>query len=367
MQAVVPERLPSVYFQMCLPEGRLRLFQVLQSLQDHHRRHKHDGNAGPAASKAAPGRSTQAGRTYERRSADDDAAAAADAFEQDTAAMDVCAGGEADTLNSCDYDEVSTHRSSTPQQTKLSSQAVSDISAACRGFRLGSNGDAAVDLSGFSTSSTSKGGKGPHKSPAGWCGWFGRLFGCGPSAAAPATPARVMPSGCAFWQEFSASIHVMCLAEIKYAMMAQSVVGVPGVMTLLCNLSTTVDFGLDTVEQVGEINQTWLMEDTSVRKDALLVPCQLVQGPAANSLPKWYHNAACHGRVCCGSHASQCQCCLAAVGYEIASLSCHGWHQDVCCQVQEKRTRQGDNCMHSQSCDRGHTATYCPSIPQFVM
>jgi hypothetical protein len=54
--------------------------------------------------------------------------------------------------------------------------------------------------------------------------------------------------GSKFWQEFSGSIHVLCLSEIKYAMMAQSVVGVPGAMTLLCNLSTTVNLGMDTDE-----------------------------------------------------------------------------------------------------------------------
>lgn len=55
-------------------------------------------------------------------------------------------------------------------------------------------------------------------------------------------------TGCHFWQEFSACVYVMCLSEIKYALMAQSVVGVPGVMTLLCNLSTTVNLGTDTEE-----------------------------------------------------------------------------------------------------------------------
>lgn len=55
-------------------------------------------------------------------------------------------------------------------------------------------------------------------------------------------------SGSDFWREFSGSVHVLCLSEIKFAMMAQSVVGVPGVMTLLCNLSTTVNLGTDTDE-----------------------------------------------------------------------------------------------------------------------
>lgn len=53
-----------------------------------------------------------------------------------------------------------------------------------------------------------------------------------------------------FWRMFGSSIHVLCLAEIKHAMMSHSVVGVPGTMTLLCNLSTTVDLGPDTHSQV---------------------------------------------------------------------------------------------------------------------
>lgn len=51
-----------------------------------------------------------------------------------------------------------------------------------------------------------------------------------------------------FWQTFSSNINVLCLSEAKHALMAHSLVGVPGAITLLCNLSTTVDFGLDTAQ-----------------------------------------------------------------------------------------------------------------------
>jgi hypothetical protein len=62
-----------------------------------------------------------------------------------------------------------------------------------------------------------------------------------------------------FWEDFSDSIHLLCLSEIKYAMMAQSVVGVPGVMTLLCNLSTTINFGPDTLQaEHPEVSIVWL-------------------------------------------------------------------------------------------------------------
>lgn len=53
-----------------------------------------------------------------------------------------------------------------------------------------------------------------------------------------------------FWREFSASIHVLDLSDFKYAMMAASIVGVPGVMSLLCNLSVTVGLDEDTLKTV---------------------------------------------------------------------------------------------------------------------
>lgn len=51
-----------------------------------------------------------------------------------------------------------------------------------------------------------------------------------------------------FWEAFAARVHVLCLSEVKCALVAQGVVGVPGVMSLLCNLSTTVNLKLDTDE-----------------------------------------------------------------------------------------------------------------------
>jgi hypothetical protein len=73
----------------------------------------------------------------------------------------------------------------------------------------------------------------------------------------PAASKHPYSTGTVFWQDFSASIHVLCLSEIKYAMMAQSIVGVPGAMTLLCNLSTTVDFSTG---QDMEALPPWLRE-----------------------------------------------------------------------------------------------------------
>jgi hypothetical protein len=72
-----------------------------------------------------------------------------------------------------------------------------------------------------------------------------------PQGACPIRGSAVdacMAGTAGFWQAFGSSIHILCLSEVKHALMAQSLVGVPGAMTLLCNLSTTVDFGLDAAQ-----------------------------------------------------------------------------------------------------------------------
>lgn len=56
------------------------------------------------------------------------------------------------------------------------------------------------------------------------------------------------------WQAFAARVHVLCLSEVKCALVAQGVVGVPGVMSLLCNLSATVNLRPDTD---GEQVRSW--------------------------------------------------------------------------------------------------------------
>jgi hypothetical protein len=55
-------------------------------------------------------------------------------------------------------------------------------------------------------------------------------------------------TGTGFWQAFGARVNVLCLSEVKCALVAQGVVGVPGVMSLLCNLSTTVNLTVETDE-----------------------------------------------------------------------------------------------------------------------
>jgi hypothetical protein len=59
-----------------------------------------------------------------------------------------------------------------------------------------------------------------------------------------------MPSGAPFWRRFAARMHVLCLGELRHALMAHSCVGVPGVISLLSNLCVTSDFEVENLEKV---------------------------------------------------------------------------------------------------------------------
>ena len=127
------------------------------------------------------------------------------------------------------------------------------------------NGDATVDLSAFQSQLAAAQQRQQYQQQkqdgTGWSDW-GSAKGSTPSPEPqhpPHAKHHPLPTGCKFWLQFSGSIHVLCLSEVKYAMMAQSVVGVPGAMTLLCNLSTTVDFGLDTTQKL-EALPPWLRD-----------------------------------------------------------------------------------------------------------
>lgn len=50
-----------------------------------------------------------------------------------------------------------------------------------------------------------------------------------------------MPDGQEFWHVISKQLQVLCLEEFKQALLAHSLVGCPGVITLLCNMATTAD------------------------------------------------------------------------------------------------------------------------------
>jgi hypothetical protein len=65
-----------------------------------------------------------------------------------------------------------------------------------------------------------------------------------------------MPSGAPFWRRFAARMHVLCLGELRHALMAHSCVGVPGVISLLSNLCVTSDFEVENLEKVRYSVQT---------------------------------------------------------------------------------------------------------------
>jgi len=225
LKVLAPKHLPKVYMQICLPDGQLRLHRVLHSMQ---------GLSGQPA-----GLSTHSTSIHLANAAAGSAGQAA-----------------ATGL---------THTQNPAPGTAITSQTVSV--GLFLGYRpLGQSAQpvssdqayTAVELGPYSPAALSWQPPGlqqqrplaEHQQQQQQQAEGSSHGGSGAPEVGPAGHRlrQGVQSGCAFWQEFSAGLHVMCLAEIKYDMMAQSVVGVPGVMTLLCNLSTTVDFGLDTKE-----------------------------------------------------------------------------------------------------------------------
>jgi hypothetical protein len=275
LQVVPPGRLPSVYLQVCLPEGRLRLFQVLQSLQD---------SRLPLRA-AVLGATCAAGLHMGANSTEDAAPGAA----KDAAAVEEAeeaAAGEFDTLGASKTSRWAPESADEGPNSTAATAAAAAATGRARASRaaaqrvpaavaarsdMGTNGDARVDLSSYqnlspsprSMSKTSAQGhpqQQQQQSKGLWGRWLAALTACfGSCTAGPASNHKPLPMGTEFWEEFSGSIHLLCLAEIKYAMMAQSVVGVPGVMTLLCNLSTTVDFGLEMMQETSYL-PSWMRD-----------------------------------------------------------------------------------------------------------
>jgi hypothetical protein len=174
MQTSPPASLPSIFVQMVLPEGRLRLYQAMQSLQ-----------APTAAAAAAAGTgSGQFQGVHQRSSKASPAAASAAAAGLPT-------------------DATTFYRSS----TLTASQVVRD---------------------GSSSAGCCSGGKQQQQQQQ----------------------QQPMPSGAPFWRRFAARMHVLCLGELRHALMAHSCVGVPGVISLLSNLCVTSDFEVENLEKV---------------------------------------------------------------------------------------------------------------------
>jgi hypothetical protein len=201
-----------------------------------------------------------------------DADAAAAAVPDDDIALqadDAAAAGETDCITQDDlYSAALGSGTASAAKAPASAGGIPAAAAAAPGDAytgLNCNGDATVDLSAFQSQLAAAQQHQRHQQQkqdgTGWSDW-GSAKGSTPSPEPqhpPHAKHHPLPTGCKFWLQFSGSIHVLCLSEVKYAMMAQSVVGVPGAMTLLCNLSTTVDFGLDTTQELEGL-PAWLRD-----------------------------------------------------------------------------------------------------------
>jgi hypothetical protein len=163
---------------MVLPEGRLRLYQAMQSLQA----------AAPAAA----------------------------------------AGGAAH------------HHHHHGQQPHISNLKASSAAAGLGGSKK--HADTARDPSLFYRSSTLNASQIRRESKDG--GGTSCCSGRSKQARQP------MPIGAPFWRRFSVAMHVLCLGELRHALMAHSCLGVPGIITLLSNLSVTSDFEVENLEKV---------------------------------------------------------------------------------------------------------------------
>ena len=202
-QTTPPHRLPSVYIQVCSPEGRVRLRRMLAALQPHS-----NGQPAQPGMMAAPlhhgnaqEQQEQQGSLQQQQSVFADRAGPQQPGSAETPVLGI---------------SVKANDHPPPITSHIETQPVTS------------------DTESFTP---------PGLRPLGSC----------PINGPPVNASMAGTTG--FWHAFGSSIHILCLSEAKHALMAQSLVGVPGTMTLVCNLSTTVDFGFDTsqVEHVSNI------------------------------------------------------------------------------------------------------------------
>jgi hypothetical protein len=216
IQVTPPTSLPTVYQQVCLPAGRMALQRVLAGFQgasssEWQRSSDASLQAGSPAAAAFAQSNTHHGQPT--AAAFGQACGPSDASQAESAAMHRRRGA----AGMMHVDQGAIQQS--PRQHSGMSAPLQ-----ANGVAYDSSNSSSREHSGSAAAAASH-----------------------PAKSESQAVSRAAVAG-SFWEEFSGSIHLLCLAEIKYAMMAQSVVGVPGVMTLLCNLSTTVDFARDTFQ-----------------------------------------------------------------------------------------------------------------------
>lgn len=236
LQIHPPKTLPTIFIQIILPEGRIRLHQVLRSMQDTNRDALDPTpsaySAATAAAEAAAVAATKQLQQQQGRQAVHNpaahaefVAAAGDTFD----AYGNISNGGGDTSNGSVMQQQS-------QQQQLDHEVALEAGAAA-GAAAAAKAAAAAASAGISTAgtvtTTGIGGRDRSRSS----GVQGGVFDCA--------------TGATYWRKYGHSLRVMCLSDLKHAMMAHTLLGVPGVMTLLSNLSTTADFGSDSQSQVS--------------------------------------------------------------------------------------------------------------------
>eukprot|EP00775_Hariotina_reticulata_P006540 gene6540-6766_t len=213
-----PRFLPALFVQLVLSEGRVRLSQVLQSLQRSPGSGRSQGTAASAAAAAAA------------------AAHLAVLQRQSAAPAGGCHKGEidggADGKHRTHGQDWQAPSEGQDWQAPSEGQDWQAPKASAHAF-VAASGPTSISQSGPS--------------------FYGRSF------LSKGQQLTTVSMGCHFWKRFGESIHVLCLAELKHALMAHSVVGVPGVITLLSNLVTSADFGTESAWKTSKVPQ-WMQE-----------------------------------------------------------------------------------------------------------
>eukprot|EP00878_Enallax_costatus_P004556 GHUV01004797.1.p1 GENE.GHUV01004797.1~~GHUV01004797.1.p1 ORF type:complete len:827 (+),score=239.90 GHUV01004797.1:555-3035(+) len=243
-----PRSLPTIFIQILLPEGRIKLHQVLRSLQDTNR---DSMSPAPSAYSAATAAAEAAG------------AAATEQLQRQSVAA---AGGYGDKGSKSHkgfvaaaeslYDAYSKHQTKDDsmhctdsaahrQQQQMQPEEIALEAGAAAGGAAAVKAAEAAAAAGVSAAGT--------VTTAG-IGGRDRSY-----RTSVKTNESEVATGAAYWRKYGHAMRVMCLSDLKHAMMAHTLLGVPGLMTLLTNLSTTADFGVESLSGSSGVPE-WLKD-----------------------------------------------------------------------------------------------------------
>lgn len=221
LQMYPPSVLPTIFIQINLPESRIRLHQVLRSLQDSHRdANSHAPSAYSAATAAASAAATAAAEHLQQHK--QQAPAAADYRRLLFGFVTV---GQDSQRRQAAHNGADRHLQQQQQEHKEAAAFEAGAAAGADAAAKAASAAAAAGVASPGADCTQD---------LKWC----------PGVGDP-------PTGAIFWHHYGRSMRVMCLSDVKHAMMAHTLLGVPGVMTLLSNLSSTADYGPD---DLGKVN-----------------------------------------------------------------------------------------------------------------